>query len=102
MERSLNSDSALRVQAMEHGAQIVNSIIAACGDPSKPLAGESLRVYQDLKDWGWLDDHPIRDEHNQMMYRKMVAMDKYRQLKRQSDPNNKPRSKWEKVMGKAR
>lgn len=104
MERSLESDSALRVNAMEYGASIVDSIITAFKDPAQPLTGEALRIYQELKDWGWLDDAPIMEHEHQMMYRKMIAMEKYRQLKWQRDhpPREKPSSKWEVVMGKAR
>lgn len=104
MERPMDSDSALRVKAMEHGTSIVDAIVTAFKDPAKPLTGEALRVYQELKEWGWLDDYPIQENSHQMMYRKMLAMEKFRQLKWQRDhpPREKPRSKWEVVMGKAR
>jgi hypothetical protein len=103
MERSIDNDSALRVMAMEHGSSIVSAIVDAFKDPSKPLGGEALRVYNELKEWEWLEDAPIMKSEFQTMYRKMIAMEKYRQLKWQRDhpPRDKPRSKWETVMGKA-
>lgn len=102
-KKVIESDSQLRVKAMEHGEKVVSDIVSAFKDPSNPVIGETLKVYQELKEWGWLESCPIQEAANQIMYKKMIAMDKYRQLKWSRDhaSSAKPKSKWEKVMGRA-
>lgn len=101
----MDGESQIRVRAIQKAQQIVDSIIEASTDiiKARALGGEALRIYDELKEWGWFDDYSLNDPQTQFMFRKMIAMNQYRHLKWQAEhpSKEKPKSKWEIVMGRA-
>jgi hypothetical protein len=94
--------SKLKVQALHNTDLILEDILAAYKNPEKGLQGESLKVWKEIVDWDWLDDYPIDDPKNILIYRRMLAMNQFRQLRHEAEnPPKKQPSKWEKVMGKS-
>ena len=89
--------------AMEYGEKIYNEIFVAMEDPTKQLEGETLKIYEELQDWGLLDKYPLREQVSHEVYVTMIAMQKYRHLRWQKahPPRPKP-TKWEIVTGRAK
>ena len=93
-------DEDMKKLAIEYGEQIFNEIYVSQHDPQKKIEGETLKIYNELEDWGWLNDVPIDDPRANDIYIKMIAMQKYRHLRwRKAHPPKKKLSKWEIVTG---
>lgn len=95
--------SQLRAKAIEKANEIMSDILKAYHNPQVSLSGESLRVWNELEAWGWLEEFPIDAQSSKSMYHRLIAMSQFRQLKWEEE-NPKPEnqmSKWEKVVGRA-
>jgi len=95
-------DEETKKLAIDWAEKIFNDIERASHDPLAKLEGDSLKVYEELKTWGWFDrmpldvdgDKTVADSH--MIYIQMLAMDKYRRIDwaKKHPPKEKP-SRWE-------
>jgi len=102
--KKMDPDSELKIQAMEKAVEIIDSIIKASHDPEAMIAGEARKVYEELKMWEWLEKYPIEEDKNRWLYVTMIAQTQYRHLKWKKEhpiKNDKPKSKWDKVVGRA-
>jgi len=96
--------SELKVKSMEEANRTMEEIIDSYHNPHTSLSGESLIIWNELEEWGWLEDYPIDKPENLIIYRRMIAMTRFRHLRWEAEhPNSEKRklSKWEKVMGRA-
>ena len=96
--------SKLKVQALETADNIMKQILDAYHNPQISLSGEALKIWNELEEWGFLEDYPIDDPNTHMMYRRMLAMNQFRHLRwnEEHPPSEKKKmSKWEKVTGRA-
>lgn len=95
-------DKSLQLVAADWAEQIVHNICLSI-NPQYKIEGESLEIYNNLKEWGWFDLHPITDDDKEESTRLLLTMNKYAKLKWAKDhpPKKKP-SKWEIVAGKAK
>ena len=94
-------DAELTKIAQGWAEKVLNDIIRAFSGPEYGLEGESLKVYNDLKEWGWLEDHPLENDASEGVLLKLLSQQKYSKLKWDKDHPPEPKlSKWEKVMGK--
>jgi len=92
-------DKDLQKQAHDWATNIIEQFNAARKDPEKPLTGELLDLYRELKTWGFYDVFDMMD-HGMHVYR-FLALTRYRHLKWHKEHPPKPqRSKWEIVTGK--
>jgi len=97
--RPINNEAQMKVEAIERANKIVEDIINAYSDPAKSVHGESLKFYQELRDWGWFDTYPVSE--NRPIYIKTLAMILYKDIKWQKEHSQDiSKSKWEYVMGK--
>jgi len=95
-------ESKLRIRALEKAGNFVVNMKKAKTDPTVQIAGEALKIYKELEEWGWLDQFPVEDESNSWMYQTMIAMTQYRHMKWAAEhPVPVKRTKWERVMGVA-
>ena len=96
-------DDEMKRMAIDWAEKIFNDIEIASHDPLATLKGDALKVYEELKIWGWFDKMPLdvdgdkttnMDSH--MIYIQMLAMDKYRRIlwAKKHPPKEKP-SMWE-------
>ena len=78
--------------AIEYGEKVFNEIYVAMEDPTKKLDGETLKVYEELKDWGLLGTYDLKAPESHELYVTMIAMQKYRHLRWQKahPPRPKP------------
>lgn len=98
------SDSQIRVEAMKMGSDIVDGMRAAKTNPTVSIDGESLRVWKEFEEWGFLEKYPIEDENNKWLYQTIIAMTQYRHFRwKKENPVKQKRklTKWEYVMGRA-
>ena len=96
-------DKDMKKVAEGWAEKVLQDICKASMTPEYGLEGESLKVYRDMKEWGWLDDFPIDKEGSETVLMKLLSQQKYAKLKWQKDHPSKPKpSKWEKVMGKVK
>ena len=92
--------SKLKVQALHNADQILDEILKAYKNPEHGLQGEALKVWKEIVDWDWLEEYPIDDQKNILIYRRILAMNQFRDLRwKAENPPKKQLSKWEKVMG---
>jgi len=93
----------LKSIALEYGEQVYNEIYLSIEDPAKKIEGETLRIYEELQDWGLLSKYPLKEQPSHELYVTVIAMQKYRHLKwsKAHPPRPKP-SKWDIVTGRAR
>lgn len=97
----MDLDTTLKIQAIEKAQQMLKEIVESCRKPTKSITGETLVAYEEFDAWGLFEQNPITDNKNHAMYVHMLAMQIYRQLKRQKDhPPEPKKSKWEVVMGR--
>ena len=92
--------SKIKVQAFQDTDQVIEEILAAYRNPEKGLSGESLKIWKEIEEWDWLEEYPIEESKNILIYRRMLAMNRFRKLRHEAEnPPRKQPSKWEKVMG---
>jgi len=63
-----------RIQSIDQAISIYDSIFVACTQPDKSVSGQSLDIYKELADWGWVDKYPISDKNNRWLYATIIAM----------------------------
>jgi hypothetical protein len=63
-----------KMHFVERAINIYNSIKEACSRPDKCVSGESLLIYNEINDWGFVDRFPILDENNKWLYVTIIAM----------------------------
>lgn len=92
----------LKKIALEFGEQVYNDIYVSMEDPEKKVTGETLKIYEELKDWGLLSKYPFREASSHEFYVIIIAMQKYRHLKwNKAHPSAPKPSKWDIVTGRA-
>jgi hypothetical protein len=90
----------LKSIAEDWAEKVYHNICLALEDPSVALEGDDLRIYQELKAWGWFELCPISDDNAEPITRMYLAMNKYGKLKWAADHPPKPKpSKWDIVAG---
>lgn len=95
-------DPQLKDMARDWAEKTLHEICAACNSPSYKIEGDSLKTYEDLKDWGWLDKFQLDQDNSEEILLILLSMQKYAKLKWAKDhPPKKKLSKWEVVMGVA-
>lgn len=102
MPLSQEKISSLRVESFKFAEDIMNQILEAFHKPNISLSGEALKIWNEFEEWGFLEDHPIEDSSNHILYRRMIAMTQFRHLRwsYENPPKDNKLSKWEKVTGK--
>jgi len=90
-------DKELKDLAIDWAEKIYNNIYLALTDPSAGMNPETVRIYNELKDWGWFDLVDIDGDKSHEIILKLLAMPRYKQLL--DHKKNPPLSKWQKVMG---
>jgi len=107
--RKFKLDDELKKLAMDWAEKTVNEIEIAFEDPSIAVKGETCKICEELKAWGWFERRPLgiaknndnQEKDNTMIYIYMLAMERYKKLKHEKDHPPKPKlSKWEKVTGR--
>ena len=94
----------MRLQSLKKAEEMVEAILYASQDPTRQISGETLTVYKEFCDWGWFDEYPLSEIENLSILKRIIAMNHYKQLKFNFEhpPKEKPRTKWEHVMGRVR
>lgn len=101
----MDFDTDLKLKAMEKALDIYTQIKKASSAPTQMITGETLKVYEELEAWQFLENFPINDDKNRWFYVTMIAMQQYRHLKwRKEHPPkiNQKKTKWEVVHGKVK
>jgi len=94
-------DKSIQKLASDWAEKILHSISLSVNSEYK-IEGEALSIYNNLKEWGWFDLHPLTDEEEETT-RLLLTMNKYAKMKWAKDhPPREKRSKWEMVTGKAK
>jgi hypothetical protein len=94
-------DNEIKEQAIAFAKQTIENIKNAHKDPLSKLNEEEVKIYEELKNFGFFDFYPILSGEWDQLYLLIIATGKYKTLKYLKDnpPQPKP-SKWEFVMGK--
>tara|TARA_Y100000310_G_scaffold345691_1_gene468323 strand:- start:3625 stop:3933 length:309 start_codon:yes stop_codon:yes gene_type:complete len=93
-------DPELKPVAEDWAEKMYTDMARAQSDVSAKLEGEGLRIYNELKEWGWFELHPVGDDATETATRIHLATIKYGKLKWQKDhPPKEKKSKWEIVTG---
>lgn len=85
-------------EAKAWASDVFRQISDAMSSPDKKIDGETLRIYEELKDFGWFELHPLKENAASTIYH--LAIVKYGKIKwhKEREPKNKPpTSKWQKV-----
>lgn len=95
-------DKSIQSVASDWAEKIIHNMFLSV-NPEYKLEGEALEIYNNLKEWGWFDLHPLTVDEGEDSTRLLLTMNKYAKIKWAKDhpPRKKP-SKWEMVTGKAR
>lgn len=70
-----------RQESLEFAVNTVEEILEATRSPLKYLEGESASIYKDLEQWGWFETYPLYETDNQSLYRRIIAMLKFNQIR---------------------
>lgn len=92
----------IRLQSLKKAEAMVEVIVNASKDPTRQIGGETLAIYREFCDWGWFDEYPLTEVENLSVLKRIIAMNLYKQSKYNLEhpSTEKPRTKWERVMGR--
>jgi hypothetical protein len=62
------------MQSVEKAVKMYEAIKEACVRPDKSISGETLNIYNELVDWGFLEKYPISNAENKFLYVTIIAM----------------------------
>jgi len=99
MDNKLVLDGELKALSLDWAEKIYNSIYRAVSDPTQGMTPDTVKIYSDLKEWGWFEIIDIDDVQAHEILLKILAMHRYKQLLQ--NKINPRKSKWEKVVGKS-
>ena len=99
MSENVGLDKEIKDLAVDWAEKVYNSIYRALNDPTQGMPPDIVRIYGDLRSWGWFDIINIDDEKAHEILLKILAMSRYKQLLQ--NKINPPLSKWERVVGKS-
>jgi len=91
-------DQELKDLAIDWAEKIYNNMYRALTDPVQGMTPDTVKLYNDLRSWGWFDIVNIDDDDAHQILIKLIAMPRYRQLLEHK--KNPPISKWQKVAGR--
>lgn len=63
-----------KMQAVDKAISSYEEIKTACTRPDKSINGETLDIYNELVDWGFVERYPIFDPNNKWLYVMVIAM----------------------------
>lgn len=87
-----------KMQAVDRAVKMYDQIKEAAVRPDKAITGETLKVYKEIVDWGFLEKYAIADVDNKFLYVTIIAMQLSKDdgiLQNKSDKSGK--SKWEMI-----
>lgn len=87
-----------RMQAVDKAVIFYEEIKEACTRPDKSIIGESLEIYKELVDWGFIEKYSISDVSNKWLYVVVIAMHLSKQLETTSNNSNtslEQKGKWQ-------
>ena len=99
MNKNAGLDKELKDLALDWAEKIYNSIYRAISDPTQGMTPDTVKTYNDLKEWGWFEIINIDDVQAHEILLKILAMHRYKQLLQ--NKINPRKSKWETVVGKS-
>ena len=63
-----------RMQAVDKAVLLYEEIKEACCKPDKSISGETLEIYKELVDWGFIEKYSISDASHRWLYVVVIAM----------------------------
>lgn len=69
-----------RMEAVDKAIVFYEEIKDACSKPDKSITGESLEIYKELADWGFVEKYSISDLSNKWLYVVVIAMHLCKQI----------------------
>ena len=92
MSMILNS----KMQAVDKAVAMYEQIREACVRPDKSITGETLKVYKEIVDWGFLDRYNIMEADHKFLYVTVIAMLLTKNNQKLSEPNlSEGKTKWQ-------
>ena len=95
--------SQFKSESINFANDILDQICKAYHNPEKSLSGEALKIWKELEEWDFPEEHPIDNKDSYAMYLRIIAMNRFKYLKwKEENPliNKSDLSKWEKVTKK--
>ena len=100
-------DQELKNLALDWAEKVYSDIYIALTNPDRSISGNELKIYEELKAWGFFDKFTLlgdEDEDKELSHTLLImilARERYNKLKHDKDhPPPKKMSKWEFVTGK--
>lgn len=85
-----------KMQAVDKAVAMYDQIREACVRPDKAIAGDTLKMYNELADWGFLDKYNIVDSENKFLYVTIIAMQLTKNNQKLSEKtSSEGKSKWQ-------
>lgn len=84
-----------KIEAIERATKIYDLIIEASVRADKALTGESLRIYNEICEWGLQDNYPISDTQYKFLYVSFIAMTILRNDENLRKIDKTKKSKWD-------
>ena len=92
MSMILNS----KMQAVDKAVTMYDQIREACVRPDKSITGETLKVYKEIVDWGFLDKYNIVEAEHRFLYVTIIAMLLTKNNQKLSEQNaSDGKTKWQ-------
>lgn len=87
-----------KMQAIDKAVKMFEQMQEAAVRPDKAISGETLNMYKELVDWGFLEKYPIIDSDNKFLYVTVIAMHLSKdEFTLQNKSNKSVKSKWEMI-----
>lgn len=84
-----------KVDAIERATKIYEMINEASVRADKALTGESLKIYNELSEWGLQDNYPLMDSQYKFLYVTIIAMIILRDAEFSKKADRNKKSKWD-------
>jgi len=87
-----------RLQAVDKAVSVYEEIKDACSRPDKSISGETLEIYKELADWGFIEKYSISEAANKWLYVVIIAMHfnkHYQTLSTDSYVSSDQKGKWQ-------
>lgn len=98
-------EQELKNLALDWAEKVYNDIYMALTNPDRSITGNELKIYEELKSWGFFEKFPLLGDDDEEISHTLLIMilarERYNKLKYEKDhPPAKKLSKWEIVTGR--